>query len=118
MNKESDEFNRVGRLMMGWRTLCIVAAIPYLYTQIRAIGNGEVLGDKWLLAVAFSVSGPMNFWMYRLTKQLHGTLNATLHVIVTILLTPILVIGPLLVPLLVQGDARRLLVIKDQDRSI
>jgi hypothetical protein len=47
------------------------------------------------------------YLIFQIVRALHGTKHAIGHVIVSILLTPVLLMGLILIPLLVRGDVVR-----------
>ena len=63
-----------------------------------------------LLIVAFAAQPMMLINQFRLVNKMHGQVSASLHVGLSVILTPFFLIGPVLIPLLVLGDAQRLLL--------
>ena len=55
------------------------------------------------------------YYIFRITRSLHSTGYALGHAALAIALTPIFLLGVILVPLLVRGDAERLGQVPDSD---
>lgn len=103
--------------MMFWRKVNLFAAVPFAWTLLFSFYDGRLVSvdprASFLLAFAYLLQPLLLFHLFRLVCKMHGQVSASLHVGLTVVLTPFFLIGPLFIPLLVLGDARRLLL--DQD---
>lgn len=97
--------------MLRRRTVAMWCLAPYLLmctaSLTRALPWSELLPLTLLLS-AISVV-PLSVPIYRLVEKIHGKGYAIAHVFFLFLLTPAFATGPILLPLLVQSDAERLL---------
>ena len=48
------------------------------------------------------------YYMFRAVTRIHGPVYAVGHVMISVILTPVVLTGIILIPLLVRGDAERL----------
>ena len=48
------------------------------------------------------------YYMFRAVTRIHGPVYAVGHVMISVVLTPVVLTGIILIPLLVRGDAKRL----------
>ena len=103
--------------MMLWRKATLVFAIPFVISLLASFTWGRLreVGayTQALLCIAFIPQPPMLYYLFRLANKMHGRVYAVLHVVLTLILTPFFLVGPLFIPLLVSGDARRLLMNDD-----
>ena len=99
---------------MFWRKATLFLAIPFALCLLVSFVGGRVREfvpyTGVLLIVAFAAQPMMLINQFRLVDKMHGQVSASLHVGLTIILTPFFLIGPILIPLLVLGDAQRLLL--------
>ena len=99
---------------MFWRKATLFLAIPFALCLLGSFVGGRVREfvpyTGVLLIVAFAAQPMMLMNQFRLVDKMHGQVSASLHVGLTIILTPFFLIGPILIPLLVLGDAQRLLL--------
>ena len=120
MKNERETTAKTCAQMMMWRNLVLVAAIPFAWSLLESFVIGRLVianyNPMWLLLVTFIPQPPMLFYLFRLANRMHGVVYAALHVLLTVFLTPFFVIGPLFIPLLVLGDARRLLLDDASDK--
>ena len=103
--------------MMFWRGVGLVAAIPFVAQQLASFSESSLAAPSWLIAIPCLPLLLMLYYMFRLVNKTSGTVNASFHVLLTAALTPIFLIGPLLIPLLVRGDARRLLIVGNTENA-
>ena len=99
---------------MFWRKATLFLAIPFALCLLGSFVGGRV-GEfvpytGVLLIVAFAAQPMMLINQFRLVNKMHGQVSASLHVGLSVILTPFFLIGPVLIPLLVLGDAQRLLL--------
>ena len=118
-NELETNFVICGQMMM-WRNVALVFGIPFAWCLLSSFAFGQLsfvnFNPIWLLCIAFAPQPPMLINLFRLANKMHGEVYASLHVVLTVILTPAFLAGPLLIPLLVQGDARRLLLDDDSGK--
>lgn len=106
--------------MMMWRKVGLIMAIPFICSLLGSFALGRFTfvssAMQSLLCIAFIPQPPMLVYLFRLANKVHGVGYAALHVVLTVILTPFFLIGPLLIPLLVSGDVRRLLLDDDSGK--
>ena len=99
---------------MFWRKATLFLAIPFALCLLGSFVGGRVSEfvpyTGVLLIVAFAAQPMMLINQFRLVNKMHGQVSASLHVGLSVILTPFFLIGPVLIPLLVLGDAQRLLL--------
>ena len=114
MKSEFEENTRIGQQMMFWRKATLFLAIPFALCLLGSFVGGRVREfvpyTGVLLIVAFAAQPMMLINQFRLVNKMHGQVSASLHVGLSVILTPFFLIGPVLIPLLVLGDAQRLLL--------
>ena len=114
MKSEFEENAAIGQQMMFWRKVTLVLAIPFALCLLGSFVGGRI--ERFVpnagssLLVAFVAQPMMLMNQFRLVDKMHGQVSASLHVALTVILTPFFLIGPVLIPLLVLGDAQRLLL--------
>ena len=112
MKKEIERNTEICLRMMTWRTISLFAAVPFLVQTVLALADSDIGYVKWPFWLALVPIFPLVYYMFNLVLKVHGWTTAFFHVTLTIILTPFFLVGPLLIPLLVKGDASRLLYIK------
>lgn len=117
MKKEISQNTLCCDRMMMWRTICIVAAVPFLIQTILSFTDPGLGRYAWPKLLPILALIPMLFYMFLLAVKMNGVLNAFFHVLLTIVLTPFFLVGPFFIPLLVRGDARRLVYLQNSDRT-
>ena len=101
-------------LMMLFRKVTLVFVVPFVLCLLGSFLGWQV--SKFMpytmvfLIFAFSAQYTMLKNQFCLVNRMHGLVNASLNVGLTMILTPFFLIGPILIPLLVLRDARRLLL--------
>ena len=114
MKSEFEENTRIGQQMMFWRKVTLVLAVPFGLCLLGSFVGGQI--NEFVpytglsLIVAFVAQPMMLMNQFRLVDKMHGQVSASLHIGLTVILTPFFLIGPVLIPLLVLGDAQRLLL--------
>ena len=98
--------------MMFWRTVCIVASIPYVIQSLLFLSAGQNIGLAWSFSPITIPLLPLLYYLFQLVNETNGYFLAVFHALLTAILAPFFLIGPLLIPLLVRGDARRLLIVQ------
>ena len=112
VKKEIERNTEICTRMMICRTACLVTAIPFCIDLLAFLSGSTTGSSQWTLMIILIPLAPMLYYMFRLVSKTNGTPNAIFHVILTALLTPFFLTGPLLIPLLARGDARRLMVVR------
>jgi len=106
--------------MMMWRKVTLIMAIPFICNLLGSFAWGRLTDVsstmQSLLCIAFIPQPPLLVYLFRLANKVHGVRYAVLHAVLTAILTPFFLIGPLLIPLLVLGDVRRLLLDDDSGK--
>ena len=114
MKSEFEENTRIGQQMMFWRKATLFLAIPFALCLLGSFVGGRI--ERFVpytglsLIVAFAIQPMMLLNQFRLVDKMHGQVSASLHVGLKVILTPFFLIGPVLIPLLVLGDAQRSLL--------
>ena len=114
MKNEHEMTTAIVAQMMLWRKITLVMAIPFVCSLLGSFAWGQLRDfstlTQSLLCIAFIPQPPMLYYLFRLANKMHGLVYAVLHVALAAILTPFFLVGPLFIPLLVSGDARRLLL--------
>ena len=114
LKKEVTRNTEVCKWMMFWRKVCIFAAIPFLIQTLLKFTEPGIGNAQWPLWIALVPLVPMVYYQFILTLTIHGMTSAFFHVLLTVVLTPFSYAGPILIPLLVKGDANRLSFINNR----
>ena len=77
--------------------------------------NGPDVGLTWSFVLVAIPLVPLLYYLFQLVREMNGNSSAIFHVLLTAILAPVFLIGPLLIPLLVRGDARRQLVVQNTE---
>ena len=117
---DKDEIQRntiICSRMMLWRTVCIVASVPFLIQTVLFLAAGQDVGLAWSIALVSVPLFPLVYYLFRLVSKTNGFYSAIFHALLTAVLAPFFLIGPLLIPLLARGDARRLLIVQTTENA-
>ena len=108
MNSEQAYDLAVGRLFSARKCALVLAVALTLLSMIA--GRSAFAAYTVLVLVIVFVTFILLTWLYiyRITQSLHGTGYALGHLAISVMLTPIFLLGIILVPLLVRGDVQRL----------
>jgi len=117
LKKKIERDTRTCSRMMFWRTACIVASTPFLIQAVLSLSTGETTGLGWNSGLIVAPLLPLLYFQFRLVFKTNGLASAMFHALLTAILTPFFLIGPLLIPLLARGGARRLLVVQNSENA-
>ena len=105
----NSEHNLAIERLFSARKYALILAAALIF--ISLIAGRNVIATYTLLALtgAFVIATFATwFYVYRISQALHGTGYAIGHLAISVVLTPVFLIGLILMPLLVRGDAERL----------
>jgi len=98
---------------MRRRELALQFGTTYALACGASLLRLEIWILSWLLPYALGLlliaMIPLAISMFQLVRRLHGLVYAIVHVVLLYILTPMFLTGVILIPLLVHGDAIRLL---------
>ncbi len=104
--------------MMGYRKWAMIAGVPFLIATFFAISSFDFETGLLFLAIPVLVFAiPMWIKMFKLVNAMHGPIYATWHVLASVVLTPALLGGIILIPLVVRGDVNRLLLSQSREMT-
>jgi hypothetical protein len=117
IKKEIERDTLLCSRMMLWRTACIVMSIPFLIQTLLSLATGSHTTLDWTFGLFAIPLIPLNYYLIRLVTKTNGITSAIFHALLTAILAPFFLIGPLLIPLLVRGDARRLMIVQNTENA-